>query len=226
MTDLKFDFSGSTIKTDEELELAAGGPKREDTSKVFKPGKHDVVIEAVEYVGQASDPNWGKLKLTLKGTGLKQTLDWLTIPVKDTMYQTKSGKSSPYMFQRIKRFAEAVGIKLSVNNLRDGMISLLGKSGEALKGKTVGVVIGYKQAYVNYAGKDEAGLIRFKITFPATKNQAETDLVGPDGKVMMFPDRDSAMEHAVAASIPLDRYPNVLEYTEPTVKATVNGSNW
>ncbi len=212
-----FNFSGSSIKTDEELEAASGNKKKEDTSKVLRPGLYDLTIAEVEYAGQASDPNWGKLKLTLKGVGQKQVLDWLSIPVTDTMYTGKSGKATAYPFQLFKKFSEAVGVKVSISNLKNTMNDLLGKSGEALVGKNIGVVIGYNRAHVNYAGKDEAGLVQYKITFPATKSQAETDLVGPDAKIMVFPDRESAKEHAIAANIQLSDFPGVLEYTAPTV---------
>lgn len=210
----RFDFSGSSIKTEAELDLASG-TKKKDTSKVLKPGLYDLTIAAVEYAGQAKDPNWGKLKLTLKGVGEKQILDWIQIPVKDTMYTGKNGKPTTWPFQVFRTFAEAVGVKVSVSNLKTTMTTLLGKEGEALVGKTVGAVIGYDRAYVNYAGKDAAGLIQFKITFPATRNQLETDLVGPDGKIMLFPDRNSANEHGVAAGITLSSFPSVLSYTAP-----------
>ena len=221
-----FDFSGSTIRTEEELNASLDKTQKKDTSKVFQPGNYDVTIDEVEYVGAAKDPNWGRLKLTLKGTGTKQILDWVSIPVKDVVYIGKNGKPTAYMFQRFKRFAAALGVAVTPETLAEKMKVLLGKDGSALKNQVVTVTIGYSSAYVNYAGKDEAGLAQFKITFPARGQQAETDLVGPNGKVMLFPDRQSAEEHAIGASINLQKFPEVREYSLAATQKKLANGNW
>lgn len=226
MSKLHFDFSGSTIKTDAELDAADGRTKKEDTSKTFKPGKYDAVIESVTMEGPAKDPNWAKIKLVIKGAGVKSTYDWVMVPLTNVMYQAAPDKKpTAYMFRRIKDFAAALGVKLSPANLAEGLRNLLGKEGEALVGKNIGILIGYDRAYVNYAGKDAAGLATFKVTFPARNGQVETDLAGPDGSVLKFADREAARQHCEETGIQLDNFPKVLKYTESSVK-NVSNSNW
>lgn len=62
----RFDFSGATIKTEEELQAAEASSNKGD--KYFRPGKYDVEISTVEFKGAAKgDANWGQLEITYKG---------------------------------------------------------------------------------------------------------------------------------------------------------------
>lgn len=203
----KFNFSGSTIKTDEELEqkLAETG---NNGGKYFRPGKHTVTIASVEYQGPAKDDSWGKFLLKLEGTGEKSTTAQVIVPFKDVMYTAKSGKPTTYMFKRIQNFMKALGVELKISNLQDVLTAWFTNPSKTLVGKEVVVNIGYNGNHIAYDGKDSDGNAQFVIKMRDGSVQLDSKTLTP----LLFSTRDAAMAMAESLNIEIQEYSSVLDY--------------
>lgn len=211
----KFDFSSCSIKTDAELEEQLKKAGSQD--RHFRPGKHDVVIDKVEFKGLAEkDPNWGKLEVTLRGTGEKTTRDTVMIPFKDVTY---GAKKVLYPFKKLSQFCSSLGVELKVENLKSVMQSTFAKP-EKLVGKPLSVVVAYTKAHAEWAGKDGEGNSQYKLVLGDGNTYC-----GADGKPLLFPDYAAVAAFAKEQKIDYNGFCNVTEYCPSTAKAA-NEDNW
>ncbi len=197
-----FDFSACDITTDAQLdeELA----KAKTFAKYFEPGKYDVTIEDVRYLGQtANDPNWGKLGVTLKGAQ-DRTIDGLVLlPFRDVRY---GAKKTMYPFKSFQSFCTAVGVHVTRENLEQTLKSTFSRP-EKLKGATVTIEVGYESGYVKYGGKNDAGVAKYSLY-----TQDGNIVCGGDKQPLAFPDRAAAIAYAGENQITIDEYVRVLKY--------------
>lgn len=216
----KFNFSGSSIKTEAEMakeEALTGGG-----DKYLRPGRHEVSITSVEYTGLAKDPNWGKFTLVLTGTGNKTTKAFLMVPFRDVMYVSQAGKPTAFMYKKFKSFMESLGVVITVDTLGDVLPTYFGNNGAGLVGLNVAVEIGYEGNYVRYAGKDATGNKQYNIVFGDGSVLLDKQL-----QVVAFPDFEAAGNYAEANQIRLQKFPEILAYsTSATPSAVKAASAW
>ena len=213
----KFSFSGSTIKSEEDLASLEGGAKRED--KYFRPGTYQLNITKVEYQGSASDDRWGKFLLHLEGTGGKTIRSQIMVPFRDVAFLGKSGKNTGYPYSKFKNFMSALGIAVTVPTLETVLTEVFTNPDKTLVGRDISANIGYQGNYVGYMGKDEAGIKKYNITM-----KDGSVLSDASGKAMTFPEFEAALHHAEVKNIEGRRFVDVLDYNEG--KAGVASSNW
>lgn len=213
----RFNFSNCSIKTDEELNAVQENSKKED--KFFKPGKYEVVIDSVEYTGQApNDPNWGKLTVTYKGTGEKTIKDFLLIPFADVKYGVKG---TLYPFRKIQKFGQALGTEVTVKTVEAAMKQLFANPVK-LKGRAVGIEVGYEKGHVKYMGKTPEGSKQYSLA-DRDGNPIRDNAMN----VAVFPDFDAAYAYAEENKIPVDRFPRILDYAQSSLAAAAPAkSDW
>lgn len=221
MTDLpvsvpKFNFSKSTIKSDEELKALLDNDGKSG-DKYFRPGLHEVTITKMEYKGRAGDQDWGKFVLSFEGAGGKATTGMIFVPFADVNYNGKNGKPTTLFYRRFTKFMDSVGIKVTVANREQVLTeTFLKPERSPLIGSPVKIQFGYDGNYVDYKGKDEAGIKKYVIQMANNGGTtAET-----------FPTFDAAAAHAEQANIQLQEYPQVLSYEVSSTPAAKKVSNW
>lgn len=207
MTIPRFDFKGCSIKDDaqlqEELDKAGG------EGKFFREGKHDVVIKSAEYQGQqAKDPTWGKLALTLQGTGDKEIKSWVYFPTSEITY---GGKPGLFMFGKVQAFCAALGEDLKASNLESALKKVFAKP-EKLAGRPLSIRVGYERSHAKYAGKNADGSVNLHLQLADGSFQQE----GGKTKVFTGPDSrtayDTVQKYAVEKGLGYDAFAQVVEY--------------
>lgn len=197
----KFNFNSATIKSEAELQEALKGDSKFD--KYFKPGRHEVQITGLEYKGQATDQNWGKFVVKVRGAGDKETTGMVFVPFKDVNYMTASGKPTLMFYKRFAAFMGAVGLDSSVDKLATTLNENFSKPEKSpLLGANVVMELGYDGNHVRYDGKDAAGIKKYVIEMKDKSTIAET-----------FPSFDSAAGHAEQNGIKLQDYPQILSWS-------------
>ncbi len=214
----KFSLKGAKIKT--EAELNAKLAETKTGSKYLRPGVHDVTIASAEYQGKAKDDNWGKFLLTFKGLRDQTTTAMLLVPISDIEYRTADGKVTTFLYTKFRRFMEALGVAVTVENLEDTLNTYFANPSKALVGQNLTIKLDYDGNHVKYAGKDEAGKNRYVIQM-----KDGTQIAGADKKVLTFGDFDSAMAHVEANQITVQEYPSVLDYTA-SASGTKKSAGW
>lgn len=213
----KFDFSGCSIKNDEDLDQALAGDAKKE-SKVFKPGKHDVVIKAVVFEGMAKkDKTWGQLKVTLEGTNEKKTNVWVMFPTQDVKY---GDKGTMFPFKKLQEFSKALGVELKASNLKPSLQSLFQKP-EKLVGKSLSVKMAYEKAYPKFASKGDDG-----VNLNIILGDGSTLLEG--GVPLVIKGTTSEEAYQAAEKFALDNaidysgFPQVVEYFPASEAAPAN----
>lgn len=206
----KFNFSQSSIKTDDEFNKQEGD---QSGSKYLRPGRHEVVITKVEYTGPGNDKNWGKFTLTLTGTGDKTTRMFLLVPFRDVMYVNPNGKGKPtgLMFKKFKDAMSALGVTISVETLGTVLPTYFGNGGEALVGAKLAIELGYDGNYIKYAGKNEDGTKRYEIALKDGSVLLDKVSMQP----VTFPDPNAAEAYAQSSQIIIQKFPSILEVAAP-----------
>lgn len=204
----KFNFTGSSIKTDDEFNKQEG---ERSGGQYLRPGRHEVVITKVEYKGPATDPNWGKFTLTLTGTGDKTTRYFIMVPFRDVMYVGKSGKPTGLMYKKFKDFMGALGVNLTVDSLGAVLPTYFSRDGEALLGGKLAIELGYDGNYIKYAGKNEDGTKRYEIALKDGSVLLNKDTMQP----VTFPDPAAAEAFATSTQIIIQKFPDILEVAQP-----------
>lgn len=206
-----FDFSNSSIKSDEELgtALEQGGRK---PSKVFKPGLYDLVISAVEYEGTDEyDENWGSFAITLTGTDEKTIRGWVRVPFKDVQKKTKNGKMSPYPYKVFKDFMVALGVAdedLTLAKLGGTLKKYFSKA-DSLVGMNVAAQIGYNGRHLTFSGGKTQ-----------VANADGSILVDDDGQPLTFDEIEAAKEYLEQRNVSYQAFPRVLGYKPSSVGNT------
>lgn len=212
----KFNFNSATIKSEAELQEALKSDSKAD--KYFKPGRHEVVITGLEYKGVATDANWGKFVVKVKGIGDKETTGMVFVPFKDVNYVAASGKSTLMFYKRFASFATAVGLDASMNVLPTTLTDNFAKPEKSpLLGTNVVMELGYDGNHVRYDGKDAAGIKKYVIEMKDKSTIAET-----------FPSFDAAAAYAEQNGVKLQDYPQILSWDRSS-NATANkktAANW
>ncbi len=208
----KFQFNNNSVKTDKELEekLAKTGG-----NKYLNPGKHEVVIKSVEYVGAAKDSRWGKFKVLYEGTDAKTTNEILLVPFSEIQYKGESGKETLFPYTRVQKFMKALGVDLKVQNLQDILTEYFSKPEKSLVGQVMAITVGYEGNYVEWRGKDTTG-------------NSQYALVGKDGASFggVFSSRDAALAHAEQNQISVEEYTRILSYAPSATPAKKVAGNW
>ncbi len=214
----KFDFSKSSIKSDAELELLTA--KKGDTSKVFRPGRHEVTIASAIVGGPGTnDPTWTNVEITYQGAGAKSIKDFVLVPTRDIVY---GPKKTLYPFQRLQNLLGALGKSLKVDNVGEVLSSVMGNL-SALQGMNVAIEVGYQRAHGKMV-RNDLGESHVEIVL-ANK----TILAGENGQPLTFPDFGAAEAHAKAANIAFDSFPRILGYATSATPArtlTAVNANW
>lgn len=212
----KFNFNSATIKTEAELQEALKGDSKFD--KYFKPGRHEVVITGLEYKGQATDANWGKFVVKVRGTGDKETTGMVFVPFKDVNYVAASGKPTLMFYKRFSAFAAAVGLDASMDKLAVTLNDNFAKPEKSpLVGLNVVMELGYDGNHVRYDGKDAAGIKKYVIEMKDKSTIAET-----------FPSFDAAAGYAEQNGVKLQDYPQILGWATSSNAAANKkaAANW
>lgn len=220
MTMPKFNFSKATFTSEADLNAATQRPEGSNSSsKVMRPGKHEVTISAVENRGVSEkDPSWIKLGLTLSGTGTKEIRTVLLVPTADIVY---GAKKTLFPYSKLKEFLKAIGEEsVTVENLGDILSRTIGRDG-ALKGMNLSIEVGYQRNHLRSV-RNDIGETSVRIVDGKTKS----DMLGADGKVMSFSDYDSAEAYLVANNIPYDAFPSVLKFGPAAAQGKSANANW
>lgn len=149
----RFDFSGCSIKSDEELsELEA---KQGSFDKyIDKPGKYDVVIQDVVIQGPGKkDPSWTVLKFTYADAAGRTLNDFVSVPSCEITYGEKKTLA---VFKRTQKFCGAMGHDLKATNVGDVLKAVFGRLGK-LKDRSLSIDVGYTKGRIAYQGKKEDG---------------------------------------------------------------------
>lgn len=212
----RFDLSGMSLKTDEELNTALKDSSGSQ-DRFFKPGKHELTVVSSEYLGVASDDTWGKVKVTLEGAGGKTINDFLLIPFRDlAVFKARNGENTTKPGQRIVNFLKAVGAETSIAKLGDTLKTYFSKD-NSLVGLNVAAEMGYRTNYVEYLGKDAAGVRMLGIV-----NKNGTRLEGTP----TFADYDSAHKYAEEKSIPVTRFVDIVRYVPSATPNARPKADW
>jgi len=217
----KFDFSKSSIQSDEEL-----AQKMESSFKdrpYLDPGTYEVVIKSAKSVGTDKfDKSWEQFEIVYEDAGKKTLTSFVQIPTNDFEYKgTKNGKPSMRPFGRVKKLVHALtGQDLTARNAGDVLTTLFSKPEKGLVGKTLKITVGYERMHVAYKGKDEIGQKKYVI------QDGKTGAVTADdsGKTLFFPEMDAAKEYAAANNISLQKFADVTVF-ERSVTAK-SAANW
>lgn len=212
----KFDFSKSSVKSTAELEKeqAETGTLQ---NKNFLPGTYKCRIVSASFQGPASDPNWGKVLLTLEGLGGRTITHQLLIPLGDIKYKTASGKNPLFAYVKFQKFMEALGVNVTVETLGQTMAKYFADPNKALKNEEVEVDIGYDGNHVKYDGKDEAGNKRYVLAYRSGDPMNED----------VYPDFKSAQAAAEAQGLSIERFVEILAFRQGgATKTTGKTSNW
>lgn len=213
----KFQLVGTELPTLEEVSQKSGS-KREDNSKFFKPGKHEVQIEAVEYRGPAkNDENWGNLMLTLKGTGEKSTKTFLLFPFKGGEGIKYGEKKTTMVYKKLLQFLAAVGQDVSPASVAKNLPDLVNGG---LVGLNVAIVVDYQRAHVKYVRQGDQTVCKIALS-------DKTILKDAAGEELIFSDRDSAQAHMENLGIKYDAFPSVISYeASATSNSKTANSKW
>lgn len=218
----KFNFSGCSIKDDAQLadELAKAGT---DQSKIFKPGKHDVVIKEAVFDGMLpKDPTWGKMKVTFQGTNDKTINAWVCFPTSDIYY---GEKKTLFMFNKFKSFCASLGEDVKASNIESVLKKTIGKP-EKLAGKPLAIKVGYEKARASYAGKSADGSVLLNLELADGSKYQE------NGQVKVFTDADSKAAYKAVETfanekkIAFDAFAQVLDYFPSDVEAKKDEMPW
>lgn len=203
----KFNFDGCSIKDDGELEAELAKSSRQD--KYFRPGKHDVVIKAVEFTGLAkNDDSWGQLSVTYEGTGEKTMMDFILFPFKDVKY---GPKATLYPFKKLQSFCSALGVELKASNIKDVMTKTFGKP-EKLVGSGLSIDVGYQKAYAKWTSKDASGANLYNLIL------ADGSVAQENGVAKTFPGYEAVEAYATEKKIGYDKFCQVTSYYPGQVK--------
>lgn len=196
----RFNFSNSSIKSDEQF-TTEGHDERK--FKQLQPGRYDATIAAVEYTGQAKDPNWGNMMAVYATADGREIRDYFLIPFSDHLY---GEKRTSFPFNKLKKLCAALGYELTIANTADVMKALFAKP-EKLVSTPVTIEVGYESGFIHYAGKNTDGARKYQI-FGADKNPVRNVATMTP---MEFPDQLAAVAYAKENNISVDRFPRVLQ---------------
>lgn len=200
----KFDFSSCEITTDEQLDAELS--KQNQRSKYFDPGKYDVTIDEVEYMGTTEkDPTWGKLSLTFKGAQERTIMGMILLPFNNIYY---GAKKTTFPFKKFSNFCSALGVQVKRENLESTLKSTFGQP-DKLKGLALSIEVGYEKGYIKYAGKNTEG----GTTYCVHTNDGNK-VCSAEGTPLLFPDRAAALNYAKDNGIAVDEYPRVLNFSQ------------
>jgi hypothetical protein len=214
----RFEFGDCDIKDDETLNAELAKTQDFD-SKFFKPGKHDVVIKELKFIGLAKqDKNWGQLEVVYEGAKERTIKEYVMIPFKDVRY---GANKTMYPFSRFKDFCKGLGVELSIANLGETLKTTFAKP-EKLVGTPLSIDIGYKNGYVKYDGKTEANTNKYVIVL-----RDGNQLVSSENAPLIFPDRAAALSYANDNKLAVDEYTNVLTH-QPSANGALKkaDANW
>lgn len=211
----RFDFSGSAIKDDEELQSQVD--KSTKGSKFFAPGRYDVTIESVTYKGLAKDPNWGALEVVYKGTGDKTIKDQVQIPFKDFKFNGERGETM-FPFKKVQAFAGALGVEIKRTNAEEALKTLFARP-EKLAGRPLKIEVGYRKAYAKYVGKEGDQKV---YNLAHRDGTLESDANG----AVKFYDYESVEAYANQKNIGFDKFVNVLAYEKSSDTGLAPESGW
>jgi hypothetical protein len=216
----KFDFSQCEIATDEELEAELGKTAEHTGPKYFEPGKYDVVIEDVDFLGHAEkDPSWGKLSLTFKGVKDRTIRGMVLLPFSKIHY---GAKKTTFPFKKFRSFCQAIGVTVTRDNIEQVLKQTFSKP-EKLKGVQLSIEVGYEKGYIRYAGKNVEGDKQYKLY-----TQDGNVVCGShNGQPLLFPDFPSAEAYAAENKIVIDKFPQVTGYSSiPNGGVKQADANW
>jgi hypothetical protein len=96
---------------DERKGGGGGGDRKQYEPKFFEKGVYDVVIAETQVRGPvASDGNWTKIEMILKGTGEKKMKHYLLMPEGGNWKFVKDGKATMFCAHNFKNFCAAIGL--------------------------------------------------------------------------------------------------------------------
>ena len=218
----KFNFSQSTIKTEEELDamLASEGGGKQKDDKFFKPGTYQLKIASVIYQGAANDDRWGKFLLSLQGVNGKAINYQVLVPLQGPVFTSASGKNTGYPFKKFQGFMAGLGITLSVKNLESSVVDLFSDPTKTLVGRSISVNIGYDGNHIGYVGKDSNGGKIYQVNM--RDGSILKDAV--TGKAISFSEYQAAVDYLKTTTIEVERYTNVLSLNPG--EAVVGSTNW
>lgn len=223
MTDMpRFDFSGISVTTDEELQNLQA--PRKSTSKVFQPGLHEVTISAMEYRGAPKgDASWIMFGVTYTGSSSekggegKEIRETILVPTKDIKY---GEKQTVYPFTKLQTWCKALGVTLSIKTLQKDLATLFSDVSKLI-GSNLAITVGYENASVGYT-RSKDGSVAFFIN--KRNGSALTDEAG---KTLTFPDRDAAQAYMDEAGIKYDAFPSVVGHSlSATPNRLKSNDNW
>jgi hypothetical protein len=206
----RFDFSDCELSSEEVAEA-----EKKEGGDWFKPGKHDVEIQSVEYRGPAKDPNWGKLSITLEGTGGKTIMDFPMIPFKTPVYKS-ANKDTMFPWKKFKGFCAGLGLEVTRDNVESVLKNNFADVKKLNKRKLT-IQVGYQRGHVEGAGDGS----HYKIVL-----QDGNDLVDSKTReVVLFSDRAAAHNYATENKLAVDKFTSVLSY-EKAAPVSEGNTNW
>lgn len=195
----RFDFSGCSIKTDEELEKTLAEDKKKGR---FNQGKHGVVIKAVKWDGLCKkDDTWGQIVFTYEGTGEKEISDLIQIPFKDITY---GSSKTTFPFRKLTEFCAGLGVQLKATNLQTVMQSTFSKP-EKLVGTALDIDVGYRKAYARFVRKN-GDIVLYSLILSDGAAYQE------NGIIKLFEGYKAVEEFANNSKIEFDKNINVTRY--------------
>jgi hypothetical protein len=203
----KFDNSVDSLSEEDFAEVESEAK----TSKVFKPGQHDVTIAEADWKKSKSDDRWILVNLKLEGTAGKQVYTNVHVPLANvTKFRSQAGTESTFVFRKFKTFCAGLGFPLTAANVKEVVTGNFFPVSK-LVGRPLKVVVGYEKGHVEWHGKDEKGVNQYKLVL-ADGNT----LVGPTNQPVLFADRAAAINYAKEKKIAVDAFPTVLDILEGT----------
>lgn len=190
----KFDFSGSSIASDAELDEAL--KSEANTDRRFEPGQYEVEIENVTYHAKGKqDDTWTTLAVELRGTGDRKIKTFVLVPSRDLRY---GPKKTLFPFKNLQSFCSALGVELKRENIEQVLKGVFSKF-DTLKGARVKVELGFRKGYVKYVGKNAEGANQYHL------HTADGNVVcSSENTPIVFPDFAAAAEHAKQEKIEIE----------------------
>lgn len=219
-----FNFTGNLTAQEEIDSLMSTVDDRKDTSKVFRPGDHTMVVkDVVPLRATKSDPSWMSVQLRLAGTGEnshKSISTFVMVPMTSELtYLNQKGEKSIIPFKRLVDTLAALGITLTRENASKTIPLYFSGDGKKLAGRELTATVGYNQAHAKARSLGDS----YEVVI-LSGGEVLRDAAGNDVTFSGETAYRDAEAYAKKAGIAFQAFPEVLSVSPIAGKANASGS--
>lgn len=191
------------------------------TKTGLKPGRYEMVVEAVESKGSIKrDDTWYRFSVKFKAQDDKTIFHSVLVPTESLAMANPEGdagkatKDGARNVAELVNFLTALGIDNPLADLGTAISTALGSDGSALVGKNIAADLDYMSNRI--VGEGEGDQREYTIQFRSGKKAVDSE-----GQLLLFPDIDSAEAYAKDAGIYVFNGVAPKAFHTPAVKNTL-----